>query len=452
MPEFDLKIPVNLRMKPTFLIFALLFFCCTDVRPQELKFERSRHILILNSIKDDIKKNYYDPQFRGIDIEKRFQDAEDKIKQDASVGQMSGTIAQVLVDFDDSHLFFVPPGKVNKTKYGFEMQMIGTHCFAMRVHEKSDAYQKGLRIGDEILAVQNLVPQRQNLWLMNYLFRALRPLPTLRLDLRKPDGKQSAMMIEAKVTPGRKVVNLADSSVDINNFIRESETAYSEAKKQFIYKLNDELVIWQMPAFNLSPSEIDRVMDEIKGKKSLILDLRNNGGGRVDTLQRLLGYFFDKDVKIGDEKRRKETNPMVAKTRGKDHFAGKLAVLVDSESGSAAEIFAKVIQFEKRGRIFGDRSAGAVMESRYFPHQNGMDVVVFYGVSVTIADLIMSDGKSLEKVGVTPDETVLPTAADLVSNRDPALSRAAANLGFAITPEQAGTIFLKEKEKYKDEY
>jgi C-terminal processing protease CtpA/Prc len=70
--------------------------------------------------------------------------------------------------------------------------------------------------------------------------------------------------------------------------------------------------------------------------------------------------------------------------------------------------------------------------------------VLYYGTSITVADVIMTDGKSLEKVGVTPDETLLPTGADLAAQRDPVLSRAAALVGVKLEPEKAGTFFPKE--------
>lgn len=437
----------------TFSFVVLAFYALsTAAIAQDLGFERSRHVQILKTIKDDIKKNYYDPQFRGINLDERFKLAEEKIKQAASIGQMSGIIAQTLVDFNDSHLFFVPPGKANKTRYGFEVQMVGEKCFVSRVSEKSDAFTKGLRVGDEVLDIERYIPTRQNLWLMNYYYRALRPQPVLNVAVRKPDGKESALQIEAKIAQGKRVMNLADSSFDINQFIRESEDAYSESRKQFIYKQDDRLMIWQLPAFILSPTDVDSVMDEAKGKAALIIDLRNNSGGRVDSLKRLIGHFFDKDIKVGDEKTRKDSKEVIAKSKSKDAFTGKLIVLIDSESGSASEVFAKVIQLEKRGKIFGDVSAGAVMESRYFPRQVGLDTVVFYGVSVTIADLIMTDGKSLEKIGVVPDELILPTANDMANKQDVVLSKAVRSLGLEMTPEQAWNLFAKEKQNYKDAF
>jgi C-terminal processing protease CtpA/Prc len=74
--------------------------------------------------------------------------------------------------------------------------------------------------------------------------------------------------------------------------------------------------------------------------------------------------------------------------------------------------------------------------------------MVFYGASITVADLIMSDGQSLEHIGVTPDELVLPTASDLAAKRDPVLTKAAALFGVELDPEKAGSLFPLEKEKH----
>jgi len=73
-----------------------------------------------------------------------------------------------------------------------------------------------------------------------------------------------------------------------------------------------------------------------------------------------------------------------------------------------------------------------------------MDIRVFYSASITVADVLMADGKSLEKVGVTPDITVLPTASQLAEGHDPALSRAAELAGLKLDPATAGNLFPYE--------
>jgi len=115
-------------------------------------------------------------------------------------------------------------------------------------------------------------------------------------------------------------------------------------------------------------------------------------------------------------------------------------VLVDSQSASAAEIFARVMQIEKRATVVGDRSSGLVMEARSYDYRIGMDQMFFYYAMITDADIIMGDGKSLEGTGVQPDEVVLPTAEDLATGRDPVITRAAARLGVLIAPEKAGKL------------
>jgi hypothetical protein len=58
----------------------------------------------------------------------------------------------------------------------------------------------------------------------------------------------------------------------------------------------------------------------------------------------------------------------------------------------------------------------------------------------------MSDGKSLEKTGVIPDELLLPRRADLAGKRDPLLARAASLAGIQLDANKAGTIFPVEWE------
>ena len=81
------------------------------------------------------------------------------------------------------------------------------------------------------------------------------------------------------------------------------------------------------------------------------------------------------------------------------------------------------------------------MTSRMLPHVYGDDRLTIYATMITVGDVRMADGGSLEKTGVTPDEIVLPTAADVAASRDPVLARAVAALGGTLTPEAAGRLF-----------
>jgi C-terminal processing protease CtpA/Prc len=157
-------------------------------------------------------------------------------------------------------------------------------------------------------------------------------------------------------------------------------------------------------------------------------------------LEHLVGHLFDHEVKLADRVSRKPEKPMIAKATGKP-YTGKVIVLINSRSASASEVLARVLQLEHRGTVVGDTSAGAVMQSRFFPDSVGLETKIFYGTSITDANLIMADGKSLENVGVTPDEKVLPSAKDLADNLDPAMSRAAELAGVKLTSSEAGKLF-----------
>ena len=418
------------------LILAILSPAAGQSAPSSLDRDRGR--IMLNVIKSDLKKNYYDPNYHGMDVDVRFKVAEEKIKQAASLGQIFGIIAQTLIELEDSHTFFLPPSRPSTTEYGWHMQMIGDKAYVIAVKPGSDAEAKGLKEGDEIYSIDGVGPSRENMWKIQYSYNALRPRPGMHLQTIKPGGQELEFDVLAKVKEGKRIVDLTGN--DIFDLIREAENESRLNRHRYV-EMSEDLFIWKMPAFDLEETKVDDMVGKFRKRKSLILDLRGNGGGYETTLLRLLANLIDHDVIVGDLKRRKETKPITAKTRGSNVFAGKLVVLIDSRSGSAAELFARLVQLEKRGIVIGDRSAGAVMRSKSHGHELGTDTVIFYGVSVTDADIIMSDGKSLERIGVIPDETKLPTNRDLAAKRDPVLAYAASLLGVTIKPEDAGALF-----------
>lgn len=430
---------------------ALCLFATASIRtahaqtpsPEDLKRDRNRGLAMLQLMKDYLRDYYYDPQFHGMNLDTRFKVSEDKIKEAANLGQVLGIVAQTLAELNDSHTFFVPPPRPVDVDYGWKMQMIGDNCYVVAVKPGSDAAAQGLNPGDEVLSLDGFKPSRQTLWKMEYSYNVLRPQPGKHVIVRTPDGAQRDLALKAKVEKRPKQINLEE-------WFNQMYEEYEDEKRLARYvEFGSDALIWKLREFGLTESKVDDTMKKAAQHKALILDLRGNHGGYEVTLKRLVGYFFDRDITIGEVKRRKETKPIKAKSRGDKAFKGKLVVLIDSESGSAAELFARTIQIEKRGTVIGDRSAGAVMRSIFRPGLLGdmsSGNMIPYGASITDADFLLTDGQSLEHVGVTPDEIVLPTAADLAAKLDPVLARAAAIIGVELSAEKAGTFFPVEKE------
>lgn len=422
--------------------------CPAQDRPQQKlgSFEIARGREMLKIVKSDLEKNYYDPTFRGLDLEARYKQADEMIKSAQSNGQIFGIIAQLLIELNDSHTFFLPPQRAARTDYGWEMQIIGERCHVVGVKPGSDAEAKGLKEGDTVHLIDGMKPTRADLWKIQYLYNSLRPQAGMRLVVQGPqEPKPRQLDVMAKLSERARVTDLTDYDEYMRLVIEEQRVA--RLNRHRYIEMGDELFIWKMPRFDLPKDKVDDMAGKFRKFKSVIIDLRGNSGGLEETLLRLIGNFVEKEVKVGDLTRRKEVKPLVAKSVGSNAYKGKLVILIDSESGSSSELFARVMQLEKRGTVIGDRSAGAVMRARQMGHQVGLDIVAFYGVSVTDADLIMTDGKSLEHTGVTPDELLLPSDADMAARRDPVMARAAAILGVQMSPEKAGALFPVEWRK-----
>ena len=404
--------------------------------------DKARAKQMLASIKDAIRNNYYDKAFRGIDLDAHFKLADVKLDSALSLGHAYAIIAQSLVDFGDSHTFFIPPNRSATYEFGWEMRVIGDRCFVVAVKPGSDAEAKGLKPGDQLLKIEAFTPTRDTLWLARYLYYTLSPRNALTIVAQSTGEQPRTLSIGAKVTPGPKVVTI--SVDDIIEGIPRGRDNASFVRRSRIGRVGD-IAIWKLAGFDLDNQAIDRFADEaLKGTASLILDLRGNPGGNAEVLERLTSRFFDKELKLGELKGRRSMRSPVARKRNSP-FAGRLIVLVDAESASASEVFARVVQLENRGLVYGDRSSGSVMLSRQLVSAvESLDGVIMYGLSVTEADLVMADGKSLERVGVTPDQVILPTSVDLRAGNDPVLAQAVTALGGTLDPSAAAKMFPVE--------
>jgi C-terminal processing protease CtpA/Prc len=400
------------------------------------RIERDRMKAMLKNVKTEVKKSYYDPNFHGIDIEARFKKAEERLDQVTSTGQALGVIGQVLIDFNDSHLFFLPPPTNLQVQYGWRYKMVGDKCIITSVKPGSDADKKGVKVGDQIMGIQGFRPSRNELWKVQYYYNLISPRDRIKLTLLSP-GTEAPRDLEVQ-----SEIKKQATKITFTTYFKLGDGFHNEENDKHRFLNLGNISAWKFPSFEFDPAEVSSLMSRFDKSEGLIIDLRGNGGGYVKTMERLTGHVFDKDIKVAELKGRKPMDPSIAKTAGgKDVYKGKIIVLLDSQSGSASEVFARVLQLEKRGQVLGDVSAGAVMQSIPFNGELGTDSVVFYGASITNADLIMADGKSLEHIGVIPDELILPTPEDVAAGRDPVLARAFEILGKKVSPEDAGKAF-----------
>jgi len=435
---------------PAVVVFALLLALFALLAPfaglpqQKLEStDADRVKAMLDTAYQEAKKHYYDANFHGLDWDARYTSYKEKMKHINSLANGFSLVADFLDGLNDSHTFFIPPARPARVECGFQMIMIGDKPFILRARPDTDAESK-VHPGDEILTYNKFAVTRATAWKMDYYYKVLSPQVATALLLSDPGGQQREAKVSSKIIELKRRLDFtgADAGNDFYDMIRQRENADHQSRQRYVEA--GDVMIWKMPSFLLDETAVDNLFETARKHKALILDLRENPGGAVTALDRMLGNVFEQDVKIGDRTGRKELKPELAKGRGKNAFSGQLIVLVDSKSASAAEIFARVIQLEHRGTVIGDRSSGMVMESQVYGEKLGFDVVVFYGFNITMADFIMKDGKSLEHVGVTPDEIVLPTASDLANSRDPAMVRAAALAGLNLEPAQAGKLFPYE--------
>jgi carboxyl-terminal processing protease len=130
---------------------------------------------------------------------------------------------------------------------------------------------------------------------------------------------------------------------------------------------------------------------KIEGLQKLVLDIRGNGGGYLNTATALADEFLTKKQLIVYTKGTHEPRTDYFATDSGNFQQGKLAVLIDEHSASASEILAGALQDLDRAIIVGRRSFGKGLVQEQFAFGDGS------AVNLTIARYYTPSGRSIQK-------------------------------------------------------
>ncbi|HEX5138261.1 MAG TPA: S41 family peptidase [Planctomycetota bacterium] len=151
---------------------------------------------------------------------------------------------------------------------------------------------------------------------------------------------------------------------------------------------------------DFSPERLAELEDAVRAMgitRTVVLDLRGNPGGRIRTLQRIAGIFLDgpDDLLILTEGEHKEVLRAIP---GEVRFRGRLRILVDGRTGSAAELLAAALKDLGRAKVYGTATAGST-RSRLSQSLPGGVRLHYAGR----AEFRRRDGSPIEGIGVEPD-------------------------------------------------
>lgn len=135
-----------------------------------------------------------------------------------------------------------------------------------------------------------------------------------------------------------------------------------------------------------------------QGMEGLVIDLRSNPGGDLDTVLDILRLILPKGTIISTENKEGKVEEYTCD--GKQEFDRPLAVLVNGYSASASEIFSGAVQDYKKGKIVGTTTYGKGVVQEVISLLDGSYI------KVTTSEYFLPSGRSINEAGITPDVEV----------------------------------------------
>jgi len=246
------------------------------------------------------------------------------------------------------------------------------------------------------------------------LIRGAQKGTEIKLTIRKVDGSI-------------KVVSLLRDQIKLDDTFAKSAIINGEHKIGYIY-LPEFYVDFDHPDGAKCSQDVAKEIEKLKAEKveGIIIDLRENGGGSLPEVVKMVGLFIPDgpvcQVKSRDEKPYQWKDPDKSIL-----YSGPLTVMVDENSASASEIFAAAIQDYKRGLIIGSSSTyGKGTVQRNIPLNPESENTDMFSanktedlgtVKLTLQKFYRISGGATQLKGVTPD-VIIPDRLEYAKSRE----------------------------------
>jgi len=316
---------------------------------------------------------------------------------------MRGAISGMLESLGDQHTSYMDPDQYQQANMqmdgdyegiGAWVDITGEYLIITSPMPDSPAEKAGLKPNDTIIAVdgEDMTGVDGNIVLQHILGPAGTDvtLTVLRQDAGEPFD---VTITRAKITVPSVTHEMLDNDiayVQISTF-GEDTTQDLKAALKDLMKQNP---------------------------KGMILDLRNNGGGYLNTAIEVVSQFIPEGVVMYEEYGDGTRQEYKAQSNGVATDI-PMVVLVNEGSASASEITAGAIQDLGRGKLVGMTTYGKGSVQNWIPLSNDQGAV-----RITIARWLTPSGRQIHEVGLEPDFKVEITQEDYDAGKDPQLDKA----------------------------
>ena len=154
-----------------------------------------------------------------------------------------------------------------------------------------------------------------------------------------------------------------------------------------------------------------------KGVKAIVLDLRGNGGGYLQSAQEIASLWMKDKVVVSERSNGQVKDTL--RTNGQAILEGvPTVVLVNGGSASASEILAGALSDNGAAKLVGEKTFGKGVVQDVVQLDDGGSL------KVTIASWYTPNGKNISKEGITPETVIKLTEEDVAGGRDPQKAKA----------------------------